>query len=232
MNLSANGFYATPGIDSFFTCGAAPFNYFNYGVACAEVQVDCLTGTVRFDCGMHSGCSYISPGDYWIPRVDVLMDVGESLNPSIDIGQIEGAFVQGMGLFTLEEVVLFRNGQLFTRGPGSYKIPTGDDIPVDFRVELLADAPNHVRCVAVKGLSSDAMLVRVLNKYLQRPAPFSSKGVGEPPLFLSSSVFFAIKEAVAAARVDNKLEPYVPIPSPATCERIRNACGDRFVEQV
>jgi len=192
INLSANGFYKTPDVGYIFKPDGhgdgTPFNYFSYGASCSEVEIDCLTG------------------DYHIIRTDILMDVGDSLNPAIDIGQIEGAFIQGVGWCTLEELVFLGNGMLFTRGPSTYKIPGFNDIPLDFRVELLAGAPN------------------------QR-AIHSSKGVGEPPLFLSASVFFAIREAVVSARKDAGFTSDFTLDSPATCERIRMACQDSFTSQ-
>jgi len=129
------------------------------------------------------------------------MDVGNSLNPTLDIGQIEGAFMQGMGWSTLEQLVWFDNGYLFTRGPSTYKIPAFNDIPVDFRVELLADSPN--------------------NKVLH-----SSKGVGEPPFFLGASVFFALRDAITYARKESGLEGFYRLDSPATSEAIRMSCVD------
>ncbi|CEL96661.1 unnamed protein product [Vitrella brassicaformis CCMP3155] len=161
VNLSANGFYATPDISwDWVKYTGKPFYYFGHGVACTEVEVDALTG------------------DHKVIRADVLHDVGNSLNPVIDIGQIEGAFVQGLGLFTIEQVVFNNNGHLFTKGPGTYKIPTALDIPRDFRVSLLPNAPSKSSTI------------------------HSSKGVGEPPLFLGSSAYFAIKNACYAAQRD------------------------------
>merc|ERR1712070_270667 len=119
-------------------------------------------------------------GDFHVLRSSIVHDVGKSLNPAIDIGQVEGAFVQGLGLFTLEEPVWEakgpRAGMMVTRGPGAYKLPSLNDIPLDFRVKLLA------------GSEAQAQVVH------------SSKGVGEPPLFLGSSVYFAIRDAISAAR--------------------------------
>eukprot|EP01113_Clastostelium_recurvatum_P030146 TRINITY_DN3652_c0_g1_i1.p1 TRINITY_DN3652_c0_g1~~TRINITY_DN3652_c0_g1_i1.p1 ORF type:complete len:1345 (-),score=361.69 TRINITY_DN3652_c0_g1_i1:322-4356(-) len=195
VNLSANGFYATPDVGYLYQDSGVgigrPFNYFNYGAAVAEVEVDTLTG------------------DHHILRADILMDVGDSLNPTIDIGQVEGAFVQGVGWCTLEELVVFPNGYLFTRGPSTYKIPGFGDVPLDMRVSLLSDAPNP-------------------------RAIHSSKGVGEPPLFLSASVFFALRDAIKAARQDEKAgskAEWFDMYSPATCERIRLACEDSFTAQ-
>jgi xanthine dehydrogenase/oxidase len=142
------------------------------------------------------------------------MDLGDSINPTIDIGQIEGAFIQGMGLFTMEELVRGDNdhpwvkkGLTHTRGPGAYKIPSSNDIPVDFRVHLVKDVPNHI-------------------------AIMRSKAVGEPPLFLGSSVFFAIKDALLSARKDNGIEGILAVDSPLTCERIRMATGDKLSKMI
>ncbi len=165
INLSAQGWY----IVNNDRCGyqwdmvtarnserGTPFNYFTQGVACSEVEIDCLTGDSR------------------VLRADILMDLGKSINPAIDVGQIEGAFVQGYGWCTMEELVWgdadhpwVRPGQLFTRGPGTYKIPAFNDVPIDFRVHL-ADTDN-------------------------RFAVHSSKAVGEPPFFLGCSVMLAIQ---------------------------------------
>lgn len=129
------------------------------------------------------------------------MDVGSSLNPAIDIGQIEGGFMQGYGYYTLEELVYSPDGTLYSRGPGMYKIPGFSDIPGEFNVSLLTGAPNP-------------------------RAVYSSKAIGEPPVFLASSVFFAIKEAISAARKEQKLDSNFNLQSPATSERIRLACCD------
>ena len=192
MDLSAHGFYTTPAITGFG--GARPFNYLTYGAAVAEVELDTLTG------------------DWQVLRADVVMDVGQSLNPSIDIGQVEGGFVQGMGWVAIEELAWgdpahgwVRPGTLFTRGPGTYKIPTANDIPVDFRVTLLADAP----CA-------------------ETPAVHSSKAVGEPPFFLGTSVFWALKDAVYAAREGAGHPGWFQLDSPCTPERLRMACADEL----
>lgn len=100
------------------------FNYFTFGAAVSEVEIDCLTG------------------DHQVIRSDIVMDLGESLNPAIDIGQVEGGFVQGYGLFTLEEMVYSPSGVIFSRGPGAYKLPGFADIPLEFNVALLKGAPN------------------------------------------------------------------------------------------
>lgn len=147
-------------VDFFNGKGAELFGYSVYGTACCEVEIDCLTG------------------DHHLLRTDIVMDVGESLNPAIDIGQIEGAFIQGYGLFTMEEIKIRPDGIRLTRGPGNYKIPSADDAPRHFNVSLLGNSSNKM------GI-------------------FSSKAIGEPPLFLGSCAFFAIREAVRAYRIQN-----------------------------
>ena len=154
VSLSSAGYYFTPNLGYDFKSNSGnAFNYFTFGVGCSVVEIDCLTG------------------DNNVLRTDIVMDLGESLNPAIDIGQIEGAFVQGYGLFVMEQLVHSPQGQLWTRGPGAYKIPGFGDIPSKFNVSLLRGAPNP-------------------------RAVFSSKAVGEPPLFLAASAFFAIKDAI------------------------------------
>ncbi|XP_062863680.1 xanthine dehydrogenase/oxidase isoform X2 [Trichomycterus rosablanca] len=188
VNLSANGFYKTPDIGYDFESNSGRvFNYFTYGVAVSEVEIDCLTGSHK---NLHTS---------------IVMDVGKSLNPALDIGQVEGAFMQGVGLFTLEELRYSPQGYLYTRGPGMYKIPAFGDIPTELKVSLLRDAPNE-------------------------RAIFSSKAVGEPPLFLAASVFYAIKDAITAARAESGLTKPFRLDSPATPERIRNACEDKFTK--
>uniref|UniRef100_A0A673N7L9 Xanthine dehydrogenase/oxidase n=1 Tax=Sinocyclocheilus rhinocerous TaxID=307959 RepID=A0A673N7L9_9TELE len=188
VNLSANGFYKTPDLGyDFETNSGRPFNYFSYGVAVSEVEIDCLTGSHK---NLHTS---------------IVMDVGKSLNPALDIGQVEGGFMQGLGLFTLEELRYSPDGYLYTRGPGMYKIPAFGDIPIELKVSLLRDAPNE-------------------------KAIFSSKAVGEPPLFLAASVFYAIKDAITAARAESNLTGPFRLDSPATPERIRNACEDKFTK--
>nr|XP_021506880.1 xanthine dehydrogenase/oxidase isoform X2 [Meriones unguiculatus] len=192
VSLSATGFYKTPNLGySFETNSGNPFHYFSYGVACSEVEIDCLTG------------------DHKNLRTDIVMDVGSSLNPAIDIGQVEGAFVQGLGLFTMEELHYSPEGRLHTLGPSTYKIPAFGSIPTEFRVSLLRDCPN-------------------------KRAIYASKAVGEPPLFLASSIFFAIKDAIHAARAQrggSNAKQLFRLDSPATPEKIRNACVDQFTTQ-
>ncbi|MEJ1156938.1 xanthine dehydrogenase molybdopterin binding subunit [Prosthecomicrobium sp. N25] len=178
VQLSSTGFYRTPGItwDRASATGR-PFLYFAYGAACAEVTIDTLTGEMRVD------------------RADILHDVGHSLNPAIDIGQIEGAFVQGMGWLTTEELVYDDAGRLRTHAPSTYKIPTASDVPADFRVGLFESG----------GCRADTI--------------HRSKAVGEPPLMLAISVFSAITDAVASLAPGR----VPPLDAPATPEAILTA---------
>ncbi|KAL6564721.1 xylitol dehydrogenase [Orobanche minor] len=195
IDLSAHGFYKTPDIGFDWETGkGVPFSYFTYGAAFAEVEIDTLTG------------------DFHTRRADVILDLGFSLNPAIDVGQIEGAFVQGLGWVALEELKWgdashkwVPPGCLYTCGPGTYKIPSINDVPFKFNVSLLKDAPND-------------------------KAIHSSKAVGEPPFFLASAVFFAIKDAIVAARAESGLSDWFPLDNPATPERIRMACIDEFTK--
>ncbi|OQO09124.1 Xanthine dehydrogenase [Cryoendolithus antarcticus] len=193
VNLSANGFYKTPDIGYVWGPNTGQmFFYFTQGVAAAEVEIDCLTG------------------DWTTRRADIKMDVGRSINPAIDYGQIEGAFVQGLGLFTMEESLWHRaSGSIFTRGPGAYKIPGFRDIPQELNVSLLKDVNwENLRTI-------------------QR-----SRGVGEPPLFLGSCVFFAIRDALKAARKEWGVEDLLSLRSPATVERIRNSVEDPILKRA
>ena len=183
-------FSRTPDIGyDFATNSGKAFSYFTYGAAASEVEIDCLTGNHK------------------VLRTDIVMDLGESLNPAIDIGQIEGGFIQGLGLFTLEQPLYAPNGLVITRGPSNYKIPTADDIPEEFNVSLLRGCPNP-------------------------RAVYSSKAVGEPPLFLAASVFFAIKDAIKAARRHGQSEEVFSLNSPATADQIRMACEDQITNKV
>lgn len=190
VNLSATGFYKTPELDA-VNLGEAgargrPFYYYTNGAAVSEVEIDILTGECK------------------LLRTDISMDVGRPLNPAIDVGQIEGAFVQGLGWCTMEEVVRgsanmhkwIKQGQTCTLGPGTYKIPGFNDIPKDFRV-------------------------RVLNTLNEKDTIHSSKAIGEPPLFLAASVFFAIRDAIRASRLDRDRSDWFELDSPATVERIK-----------
>uniref|UniRef100_H2YPI6 Xanthine dehydrogenase/oxidase n=1 Tax=Ciona savignyi TaxID=51511 RepID=H2YPI6_CIOSA len=195
ISLSATGFYKTPDIycnwdqDS-GECFGRPFDYFTYGAAVSEVEIDCLTG------------------DHVVLQTDIVMDVGGSLNPAVDIGQIEGAFMQGYGMMMLEEPLINERGELLTRGPGAYKIPGFGDCPRRF---------------------NKYSLLKIENKKYQ--IFFRLQAVGEPPLFLSSSVFFAVKNAVASAWKHSGLFGSFRMDSPASCERIRMWCGDQFTKQ-
>ncbi|HRL27463.1 MAG TPA: xanthine dehydrogenase molybdopterin binding subunit [Alcaligenes sp.] len=178
VQLWSDGFYATPGLhwDSKSMKGH-PFYYFSYGAAVAEVIIDTLTGESR------------------LLRADVLHDVGRSINPALDIGQVEGAFIQGMGWLTSEELVWNAQGKLSTHAPSTYKIPAISDCPTDFRVRLF-DNRNSVDSI------------------------HRSKAVGEPPLLLPFSVFNAIRDAIASV-ADYRLEPQ--LNAPATPEAILRA---------
>ena len=176
VSLSSTGFYATPGVH--YDCEQArgrPFYYYAFGVSYSEVLVDTLTG------------------EYRVLRTDILHDVGDSLNPAIDIGQIEGGFIQGMGWLTCEELVWDAKGRLLTDSPATYKIPTVGDLPADLRVQL----------VAKRGNPQDTV--------------FHSKAVGEPPFMHGISVWCAIKDALASL-ADYRVHP--ELDAPATPERV------------
>jgi xanthine dehydrogenase large subunit len=179
--LLAQGFYATPDIhwDGQRFQGH-PFYYFAYGAACSEVEVDTRTGEHR------------------LARVDLLHDCGSSLNPAIDLGQIEGGFIQGVGYLTSEELVWDSQGRLRTHAPSTYKIPTAGDLPAQWNVRLF-DRPNHV------------------------PTIHRSKAVGEPPLMLALSVWFAIADAVASLRDYRRA---ARMTAPATPEQVLVACDE------
>ena len=120
VSLSATGYYSTPDVGYDFETGEGKlFNYFTNAAACSVVEIDCLTG------------------DHRVLKTDIVMDVGRSLNPAIDIGQIEGAFIQGYGLLVMEQMIHSPSGVPLTRGPGAYKIPGFDDIPTEFNVSFL-----------------------------------------------------------------------------------------------
>lgn len=174
--LSATGYYRVPGIHYDREAGRGkPFYYFAYGAACCEVVIDILTG------------------EYRLLRADILHDVGASLNPAIDIGQVEGGFVQGMGWLTCEELVWNDKGQLLTDGPASYKIPAIGDVPPDLRVTLVENRKNPQDTV------------------------FHSKAVGEPPFMLGIAVWCALQDAVASV-ADYQVHPQ--LDAPATPERV------------
>nr|WP_159466190.1 xanthine dehydrogenase molybdopterin binding subunit [Scandinavium goeteborgense] len=174
--LSATGFYKVPGIHYDREAGRGePFYYFAWGAACSEVIVDTLTG------------------EYRLLRTDILHDVGQSLNPALDIGQIEGGFMQGAGWLTTEELKWDNNGRLLTDGPMSYKIPAMSDMPEVFNVSLLEAHANSAETV------------------------YRSKAVGEPPFMLGISVWCALQDAVASV-ADYRRHPM--LDAPATPERV------------
>jgi len=179
VQLWSDGFYATPGLHwDAKTLQGRPFFYFSYGAAVSEVVIDTLTGECR------------------VLRADVLHDVGRSLNPALDIGQIEGAFIQGMGWLTTEELHWHpTTGLLTTHAPSTYKIPTANDCPAHFEVRLFDNAN-----------VADSI--------------HRSKAVGEPPLLLPFSVFLAIRDAIASIG-GHRIDP--PLRAPATSEAILDA---------
>jgi xanthine dehydrogenase large subunit len=185
VQLSASGFYKTPDIHFDKEKGqGTPFYYYAHGAACSEVIVDTLTG------------------EYRISKVDILHDVGDSINPAIDIGQIEGGFVQGMGWLTTEELLWDDAGRLISNSPANYKIPTAFDVPDHFNVSLYK-AANH------------------------KPTIYRSKAVGEPPLMLAISVWCALRDA-CASMANYKFNP--KLDAPATPEQVYFAL--REAEQV
>jgi xanthine dehydrogenase large subunit len=179
VQLWSDGFYKTPKIHyDKNTLTGRPFFYFAYGAACSEVAIDTLTGESR------------------VLKVDILHDVGTSINPAIDIGQIEGGFIQGMGWLTTEQLVWNDKGELSTHAPSTYKIPATGDVPAHFNVQLWPEANREDN---VGG----------------------SKAVGEPPFMLAISVWEALRDAAAAARGDGR----VRMDAPATAENVLKALG-------
>ena len=185
----------TPDIKYDFTTLQGKAFYYNcYGAAVTEVEIDTRTG------------------EWWLQAVDIVHDAGQSINPSIDIGQIEGGYVQGMGWLTMEECIwdlkgkktddgkgnaqFSGRGKLLTHGPSTYKIPVASDIPEHFKVSFF-------------------------NGQNVKPTPFRSKAVGEPPLMLALSAYFALRDAVSAS-ADHKAR--VDLTAPATPEKILMAC--------
>ena len=188
ISLSATGFYRTPKIyyDRESASGQ-PFYYFSCGAAVSEVVIDVLTG------------------EYKVLRTDILHDVGNSINPALDIGQIEGGFIQGMGWLTTEELIWGDDGRLLTDSPATYKIPAIADLPEIFNVNLLENSPNKESTI------------------------YHSKAVGEPPLMLAVSVWSAIRDAIASIS-GYKINPQLNVP--ATPERVLKAVmsvGDKTI---
>ena len=176
VSLSSTGFYSTPKINfDKKNFKGRPFLYFCYGAAVSEVCVDTLTG------------------ENVLERVDIIQDVGKAINPALELGQIEGGFVQGQGWLTIEELNWKPNGQITTFSPSTYKIPAVSDIPKIFNVEIFKEGIN---------------IEKVVNK---------AKTTGEPPLMLAMSVFYAIKDAIASVGNYNIIPE---IDAPATPEKI------------
>jgi xanthine dehydrogenase molybdopterin-binding subunit B len=185
VSLSATGFYKTPDIHFDREKGkGSPYHYFAFGMAVTEILLDTLTG------------------HHEIIRTDILHDAGDSVNSRIDIGQIEGAYIQGVGWCTTEECKWDAKGNLLNHSPDTYKIPNVQDIPKDFRVQLLKGVPNY----------------NTIRK---------SKAVGEPPLMLAMSCWLAIKDAISAIR-NHQIEPEFSLPATnevilLSVEKIRTA---------
>ena len=178
VQLWSDGFYKTPGLNwDRDAMQGSPFYYFAYGAAVSEVVVDTLTG------------------EFKLLQADILHDAGNSINPAIDIGQVEGAYIQGMGWLTSEELCWNEKGRLTTHAPSTYKIPTVTDCPAKFTTRLYRN--RNVKDTILR-----------------------SKAVGEPPLLLPFSVFFAIRDAIASL-ADNRINP--PLRAPATPEAILDA---------
>ncbi|GHE19671.1 xanthine dehydrogenase molybdopterin binding subunit [Halomonas urumqiensis] len=176
ISLSEKGFYATPLIHYDRNTGQGrPFYYYAFGAAVAEVSVDTLSG------------------EYQVDRVDILHDVGDSLNPAIDLGQVEGGFIQGMGWMTSEELKWNEAGRLISDGPATYKIPTYGDLPPVFNVNLMEGHPNSMASI------------------------YRSKAVGEPPFMLGMAVWSALRDALASL-ADYREAPR--LDTPATPERV------------
>jgi xanthine dehydrogenase large subunit len=185
IELAATGFYRTPDIHfDAETLQGQPFHYFVYGVAASEVMIDTLTGETR------------------LLRVDLLQDTGHSLAPEVDRGQVEGAFMQGVGWLLMEELVWSDAGRLLTDGPDTYKIPTASDVPPVFNVGLTEQLPHSVNTV------------------------FRSKGIGEPPLPLAVSVHLAIQNAIAAVQSSAGA-----LAAPATPEAVLRVLAERPAHQ-
>ncbi len=179
VGLSVTGFYMTPEIKyDFATLTGHAFYYYCYGASVSEVEIDTRTG------------------EWWLKAVDIVHDAGKSINPALDKGQIEGAYVQGMGWLTMEECIWDKKGKFLTHGPSTYKIPVAGDVPEHFKVTLF-DGSNL------------------------KPTPFNSKAVGEPPFMLALSTFFALRDAVSAS-ADHKT--VVHMSAPATPEKILMSC--------
>lgn len=176
ISLSATGYYRTPGVYMDWSVGKGhPFYYYSFGMGAVEVEVDLLTGKVR------------------LIRADLFHDVGESINPEIDRGQIEGAFIQGMGWTLLEDLRYTDDGKLLNRTPDTYKIPAITDIPQEFNVYLLEGYPNEI------------------------PTIHRSKAIGEPPFMYGIAPWLAVKDIIASL---SGYKDVPPVDLPATNDRI------------
>ncbi|MCP4214438.1 MAG: molybdopterin-dependent oxidoreductase [bacterium] len=204
INLSSQGHYKTTHFSPVafsqhpekepgkrFEYRGHPFFYFTYSAGVSEVEIDVLTGELT------------------VLRSDILFDAGKSLNPCLDVGQIEGAFVQGLGYLTTENLEYTAAGNLITNRTWNYKPPFSKNIPVDFRIRLGKDK---------EPTTSDGIP-------LANTAVKSSKGIGEPPFVLAVSVFFAVKHAVLDARKDQGNDEWLEMDAPATPRRIKAGCG-------
>jgi xanthine dehydrogenase large subunit len=190
IQLWSDGFYRTPKIHyDKTTLTGRPFYYFAYGAACTEVAIDTLTGESR------------------VLKVDILHDAGCSINPAIDIGQIEGGFVQGMGWLTTEQLVWNDKGMLSTHAPSTYKIPATGDIPDHFKVDLWPEANREDNV-------------------------FGSKAVGEPPFMLAISVYESLKDAIAATCPPHASNISVHLTAPATPENVLASLGRLQADQI
>lgn len=190
ISLSAIGYFRGYEAEMNWETGEGHlFHYFVFGAACSEVEIDCLTGNHK------------------TIRTDIVMDVGHSINPALDIGQVEGAFVQGMGLYTIEELSYSPQGVLYSRGPNQYKIPAICDIPTEMHISFLPPSEH-----------SNTL--------------YSSKGLGESGVFLGCSVYFAIHDALRAARQERGISGPLRFKSPLTPEKIRMACEDTFTKMI
>ncbi len=203
INLASEARYKMPhysAVDIAHTIGK-PFFYFTTGVGYSEVELDVLTG------------------DYTLLRSDILFDIGKSLNPLIDVGQIEGAFIQGVGYVTFEELLLqgpvqaprqgYPEGALTSTNTWDYKPPGTKSIPLDMRVKIVDNSGCELQHPEPK---------------LDMAAVKSSKGIGEPPLVLGNSVFFAIKQAILTFYQDQGYDGWAEMDAPATVQRIQSAC--------
>ncbi len=210
IDLTGEAFYRTPDLTQVGIKDpqGRPYLYFNYAAACTEVEIDVLTG------------------EFSILRADLLYDAGKSLNSILDIGQIQGGFVQGIGNLMTEQLVYGRGGELLSDGTWEYKPPCSKTIPIDFRVTLLradkyAQLPEAgldraiIAAVTTRGVTIDPTAIQ------------SSRTTGEPPFVLASSAFFAIKHAILAARQDQGDNQWFELEAPATVERIQAACRVR-----